>query len=114
MSDQHREASASVEPYFDRTPQPFGDGPVGPLVYDASPRALRQRTMNFAAKRLVDMRYVSRLDRTPPPSGISAATGHSAGRPRLPSRARRSRWDHKFESVFLQRRVCEPPVPLQG
>jgi hypothetical protein len=34
-----------------------------PLVYDASPRALRQRTVNFAAKRVVDMRYVSGLDR---------------------------------------------------
>jgi Beta-lactamase len=64
MSDQRRESAAPVEPYFDRTPQPFGDGPVDPLVYDASPRALRQRTVNFAAKRLVDMRYVSRLDRT--------------------------------------------------
>jgi hypothetical protein len=37
------------------------------------PRALRQHTVDFAAKHLVDMRYVSRLDRTPPPSGISAA-----------------------------------------
>ena len=64
MSDQHREAAVSVEPYFDRTPQPFGGGPVEPLVYDASLRALRQRTVNFAAKRLVDMRYVSRLDHT--------------------------------------------------
>ena len=63
MSDQHRKSVASVEPYFDRTPQPFGDGPPDPLVYDASPRALRQRTANFAAKRLVDMRYVSGLDR---------------------------------------------------
>ena len=52
-----------MEPYFDRTPQPFGDGPPDPLVYDASPRALRQRTVNFAAKRLTDMRYVSGLDR---------------------------------------------------
>jgi hypothetical protein len=58
MRDQHRE-----EPYFARTPQPFGDGPPDPLVYDASPRALRQRTANFVAKRLVDMRYVSGLDR---------------------------------------------------
>ena len=32
-------------------------------MYDAAPRALRQRTVNFAAKRLVDMRYVSGLDR---------------------------------------------------
>ncbi|MBV8735936.1 MAG: serine hydrolase [Alphaproteobacteria bacterium] len=63
MSEQHREAPAPLEPYFDRTPQLFGDGPLDPLVYDASPRALRQRTVNFAAKRLVDMRYVSGLDR---------------------------------------------------
>ena len=63
MSDQRREAAAPVEPYFDRTPQPFGDGPPDPLVYDASPRMLRQRTVNFAAKRLADMRYVSGLDR---------------------------------------------------
>ena len=63
MSDQHRASAAPVEPYFDRTPQPFGDGPPDPLVYDASPRALRQRTVNFAAKRLADMRYVSGLDR---------------------------------------------------
>ena len=63
MSDQRRVSAAAIEPYFDRTPQPFGDGPPDPLVYDASPRALRQRTVNFAAKRLVDMRYVSGLDR---------------------------------------------------
>ena len=63
MSNQQRELAAPVEPYFDRTPQPFGDGPPDPLVYDASPRALRQRTVNFAAKRLTDMRYVSGLDR---------------------------------------------------
>lgn len=58
------EPRTPVEPYFDRTPQPFGDGLADPLVYDASPRALRQRTVNFAAKRLVDMRFVSGLDRT--------------------------------------------------
>src|SRR3954466_1268457 len=68
MSNQQRESAAPVEPYFDRTPQPFcdgapGDDPPDPLVYDASPRALRQRTVNFAAKRLADMRYVSLLDR---------------------------------------------------
>jgi hypothetical protein len=33
-----------------------------PLVYDVSERALRQREMNFAAKRLVDMAFVSKLD----------------------------------------------------
>jgi CubicO group peptidase (beta-lactamase class C family) len=63
MNDRSRAPVAPVEPYFDRTPQPFGDGLPDPLVYDASPRALRQRTVNFAAKRLVDMRYVSGLDR---------------------------------------------------
>jgi hypothetical protein len=63
MNDQPRAPVASVEPYFDRTPQPLGDGLPAPLVYDASPRALRQRTVNFAAKRVVDMRYVSGLDR---------------------------------------------------
>jgi hypothetical protein len=26
----------------------------------------------------------------------------------------RRKWDRQFESGFLQRRVCEPPVPLQG
>src|SRR5271168_5555748 len=52
MSDQPRAQVAPVEPYFDRTPQPFGDGLPDPLVYDASPRALHQRTVNFAAKRL--------------------------------------------------------------
>src|SRR5215470_9390517 len=63
MSDQPRPSTAPVEAYFDHTPQPFGDGPPDPLVYDASPRVLRQRTVNFAAKRLADMRYVSGLDR---------------------------------------------------
>ena len=74
MSDRQRESAVPVEPYFDRTPQPFGDGPPDPLVYDASPRALRQRTMNFAAKRLTDMRYVSGLDR-------AAAERHLRWRP---------------------------------
>ena len=76
MSDQRRE-SAPVEPYFDRTPQPFGDGPADQLVYDASPQALRQRTVNFAAKRLADMRYVSGLDR-------AAAERHFRWRPAVP------------------------------
>jgi CubicO group peptidase (beta-lactamase class C family) len=52
-----------VEPIFDQTPQLFGDGPPDPVVYDASERALRQRTVNFAAKRYVDMMFVSGLDR---------------------------------------------------
>ncbi len=33
------------------------------MVYDGSPRAIRQRTVNFAAKRFADMMYVSGLDR---------------------------------------------------
>jgi len=52
-----------VEPIFDQTPQLFGDGPPAPVVYDASTRALRQRSVNFAAKRYVDMMFVSGLDR---------------------------------------------------
>jgi len=51
-----------VEPIFDLTPHPFGSGPVAPLVYEASPTALRQRTVNFAAKRLADMLFVTGLD----------------------------------------------------
>src|SRR3984893_15253996 len=77
ISTQRREAAAPVEPYFDRTPQPFGDGLPDPLVYDASPRMLRQRTVNFAAKRLVDMRYVSGLDR-------ATAERHFRWRPAVP------------------------------
>ena len=34
------------------------------MVYDGSPRAIRQRTVNFAAKRFADMMYVSGLDRS--------------------------------------------------
>jgi CubicO group peptidase (beta-lactamase class C family) len=52
------------EPLFDRTRPLAGDGPPDPVVYDGSARALRQRTINFAAKRFVDMMYVSGLDRT--------------------------------------------------
>jgi CubicO group peptidase (beta-lactamase class C family) len=52
-----------VEPIFDQTPHLFGDGPPDPVVCDASERALRQRSVNFAAKRYVDMMFVSGLDR---------------------------------------------------
>jgi hypothetical protein len=51
-----------VEPIFDQTPHLFGDGPPAPVVYDASAQALRQRSVNFAAKRYVDMMFVSGLD----------------------------------------------------
>lgn len=52
-----------AEPIFDGTPHPFGDGPVDPIVHDASIAALRQRTVNFAAKRYADMMFVTGLDR---------------------------------------------------
>lgn len=52
-----------VEPIFDQTPQMLGDGPPAPAVYDATMRVLRQRTVNFAAKRYTDMMFVSGLDR---------------------------------------------------
>ena len=55
-------AKRPVEPIFDTTPHPFGDGPVAPLVYEASQSALRQRTVNFAAKRIADMLFVTGLD----------------------------------------------------
>ncbi len=45
---------------------PFVPGGIAglprPLVYDVTERALRAREMNFAAKRLVDMAFVSGLD----------------------------------------------------
>ena len=53
-----------VEPIFDQTPHLPDSGPVEPIVYDASERSLRQRSVNFAAKRYVDMMFVSGLDRT--------------------------------------------------
>ena len=63
MKNEPAAPTQPVEPTFDRTPQPFGSGPPDPIVCDASPRSLRQRTVNFAAKRMVDMLYVSSLDR---------------------------------------------------
>ncbi len=63
MSDRAETSAVPVEPIFDRTPQPFGDRPPDPIVYDGSARALRQRTVNFAAKRFADMLYITGLDR---------------------------------------------------
>ncbi len=63
MSDRPETQAATIEPIFDRTPQPFGDRPPDPIVYDGSARAVRQRTVNFAAKRFADMLYVTGLDR---------------------------------------------------
>lgn len=62
---------------------PFGTaGLPAPLVYDETERSLRQREMNFAAKRLADMAFVSGLEWSdalarlrwrgvPPMSGLS-------------------------------------------
>jgi hypothetical protein len=99
MSDRRQESATPVEPYFDRTPQPFGDGPPDPLVYDASPRMLRQRTVNFAAKRLGDMRYVSGLDR-------ATAEQHFRWRPTVPPGALgfRAAPDGQAELAAAQRR----------
>jgi CubicO group peptidase (beta-lactamase class C family) len=62
VSDRPVVPAVAVEAYFDRTPQPFDEGLVAPIVHDASTRAVRQRSVNFAAKRFVDMLYVSGLD----------------------------------------------------
>jgi CubicO group peptidase (beta-lactamase class C family) len=62
-SDQAIGPSTPIEPIFDTTPHPAGEAPVDPLVYDASIGALRRRTVNFAAKRYVDMMFVTGLDR---------------------------------------------------
>ena len=60
MSDPRvRPLPVPGEALFDQTPVLGMAGPAEPLVYDAAPLALRQRTVNFAAKRLVDMVYVS-------------------------------------------------------
>src|SRR4051812_46008153 len=55
--------SQTLEPIFDRTPNPFGGSLVDPVVCDASLAALRQRTVNFAARRYADMMMVTGLDR---------------------------------------------------
>jgi len=54
---------AWMETIFDRTPHLSASGPVDPIVYDGSAAALRQRTVNFAAKRYADMMFISGLDR---------------------------------------------------
>jgi sugar lactone lactonase YvrE len=68
MSDQRRE-SATPEPYFDRTPRLFGDGPPEPLVYGLalSPDG---RTMYVANTRSSQYIHAIRLD----------AGGHMVGR----------------------------------
>ncbi len=78
-----------VEPLFDRMHPLGADGPPDPVVYDGSAEALRERTINFAAKRFADMMYVSGLDRgtaerhfrwraVTVPGGLSARPAESA------------------------------------
>lgn len=75
-----------METIFDRAPVLSGAGPVDPVIFNGSPAALRQRTVNFAAKRYADMMFVTGLDRETAdrhfrlrvaqlPSGLS---GHAA------------------------------------
>jgi CubicO group peptidase (beta-lactamase class C family) len=73
------------------------DGSAGlpaPLVYDVTERALRMREMNFAAKRLADMAFVSGLDWTealarlrwrgvPPTAGLDALADAAPRKARL-------------------------------
>ncbi len=74
---------------------PFGTaGLPAPLVYDETERALRRRELNFAAKRLADMAFVSGLEWSdalarlrwrgvPPMSGLSVIADQAPRRERL-------------------------------
>ncbi len=55
--------SQTLEAIFDSTPNAFGGALVDPVVCDASLAALRQRTVNFIARRYADMMMVTGLDR---------------------------------------------------
>jgi len=114
-------APPPVEPVLDRTPHPFGDGPVDPIVHDASVAALRQRTVNFAAKRYADMMFVSGLDRAtadrhfrlraaPVPAGLDArldgpglqaafAAGHVVVETEPAERRATARWNEFFTNA---------------
>ncbi|HVY18018.1 MAG TPA: serine hydrolase [Rhodopila sp.] len=52
-----------METIFDRSPVLGHAGLVDPVIFDGSRAALRQRTVNFAARRYADMMLVSGLDR---------------------------------------------------
>jgi CubicO group peptidase (beta-lactamase class C family) len=64
MNDATASPPRVVDSTFDITCPLNADGPPDPVVYDGSPLAIRQRTVNFAAKRFADMMYVTGLDRT--------------------------------------------------
>ena len=113
MSKVSAAPALPLEPIFDSTPQPFGARPPDPLICDVSARALRQRTVNFAAKRMTDMLYVSGLDRAtadrhfrwrpaPPPGNL---TTRPAERDPAPLIAAHRGGDITIESDDADRRV---------
>jgi CubicO group peptidase (beta-lactamase class C family) len=94
MNDAASIPSPAVDSYLDITRPLFADGPPDPVVYDGSPRAIRQRTVNFTAKRFADMMYVSGLDRSTAernfrwrplgiPGGLTSRPDDSSGRAAL-------------------------------
>jgi hypothetical protein len=113
MKNEPAALTQPLEPTFDRTPQPFGSGPADPIVCDSSPRSLRQRTVNFAAKRMVDIVYVSGLDRETADRHFrwrpAAAPGDLASRPAAddpaPLRAAHRAGGVTIETADADRRV---------
>jgi CubicO group peptidase (beta-lactamase class C family) len=94
MNDATPLARPVVDSTFDSARPLFADGPPDPVVYDGSARAMRQRTVNFAAKRFADMMYVTGLDRSTAerhfrwrplgmPGGLSARPDPSEGQAEL-------------------------------
>ena len=63
MTEPTRTRLTVVDSTFDNSQPLFASGLPDPVVYDGSARAMRQRTVNFAAKRFADMLYVTGLDR---------------------------------------------------
>jgi hypothetical protein len=76
---------------------------------------LRQGFVTFTARCFHDLKGETLLAASclGSPEGARLAGGSpKAGETDLHSRKGFScRWDREFESAFLQRRVCEPPVP---
>src|SRR5271169_2722771 len=94
MNDATAVRPPVVDSTFDTTRPLCAEGPPDPVVYDGSPRAIRQRTVNFTAKRFADMMYVTGLDRSTAeghfrwralgiPGGLTARPDASAGRAEL-------------------------------
>ena len=87
MNDAVPVAPPAVDSTFDITRPLFAEGPPDPVVYDGSARAMRQRTVNFAAKRFADMHVCLR----PRPQHRGAPFSLAGtGASRRPGRAARS------------------------